>query len=291
MDSSHLVNEIKSLPSLPQAYHKCSHLLEQESTDSAALAEVVSADPAMTLSVLKLVNSAYFNLPRRIERLEHAISIIGRDKFKELVLTAALVEAVSKLAGGEVKMEVFWRHSIYTGLIAKRLALHCYLPNSERLFISGLLHDIGQLLYFTIQPTKALKVSALVLKYGIETNLAESKVLGYNHQQLGAKLCQSWELPDWLTHTVSHHHQPQQKQRHQLESQIIYLANIIASSVYPSLVTLGHEKKIKPACVIEDPVWQALNIKPEVAKTLELEAEGQLNDILKSLIPDLRTVA
>jgi HD-like signal output (HDOD) protein len=290
MDFNQLIEKINALPSLPQAYHKCCHLLEQEVTDSAALASVVSSDPGMTMAVLRLVNSAFYNLSRKIERLDHAISIIGHNKFKDLILTAAVVEAMSKLAGGQVNMEAFWRHSVLTGLLARRIGLYCYFPNSERLHIAGLIHDVGQLIYFNMLGTKALKVCELVSKLGIDPNVAELKVLGFNHHQIGAALCKAWNLPPWLIDTVVNHHNPEQSTDFLLESRVVCLANQLAEQHFPGMTSLGHFKSLVKNQTQVDVINTQLNISQEEMEMATEEALEQLNSVLASLIPDLASV-
>ncbi|WP_435274506.1 HDOD domain-containing protein [Psychrobium sp. nBUS_13] len=291
MDFNLLVEKVNSLPSLPQAYHKCCHLLEQEVTDSAALAKVVNTDPGMTMAVLRLVNSAFYSLPRKIERLDHAISIIGQDKFRDLILTASVVEAMSRLAGGEINMEAFWRHSVLTGLLARRIGLYCYLPNSERLHIAGLLHDVGQLIYFNLLGTKALKICELVSKLGIEPRIAEHKVLGFTSHQIGGALCRAWNLPDWLTETVENHHQPSNSERFEQEASIIGLANNIAGQHFPGITSLGSfNAMVKVQHEIEE-VHTGLNLSSDEIEMATEEALEQLDSVLSSLNPELSSVS
>jgi len=289
MDFNLLLEKIDALPSLPQAYHKCCYLLEQESTDSAALATVVSSDVGMALMVLKVVNSALYNIPRTIERLDHAISIIGHQKFKDLILTAVVVEAMSKLASSNINMEAFWRHSVLTGLIAKRLGLYTYLVNSERLHIAGLIHDVGQLIYFTMLGTKALKVSELVSKLGIDTEIAEQKVLGFNHHDIGAALCKAWKLPEWLIDTVTNHHHPENSVKFLEESRIVALANDIASRHFPGLTSVSYVN-VTSINTVMDPLETKLPLSEEHIEMATQEALEQLDTILVVLVPNLSRI-
>jgi len=291
MDFNLLIQSIESLPSLPQAYHKCCFLLEREVTDSKDLAQVVMTDPAMTIAVLKLVNSAFYNVPRKIERLDHAISIIGHTKFRDLILTASIVRAMSNLASGRVDMEVFWRHSIYTALTAKRLALHAYLPNSERLFLAGLLHDIGQLVYFDMFETKAMKVAQLVGKLSVDVVVAETKVFGFTHQDIGSALCQHWQLPEWLEEPIKYYRSPQQSLYFKHESSILALANSIAEQKYPGLATLGEPQKNIQSVVDDALVWQKVNVDQDLLPTVISDVEDQLQSVMSSLVPELSSVS
>jgi len=290
MDFNLVVQSIESLPSLPQAYHKCCYLLEQDVTDSSDLAQVVKTDPAMTIAVLRLVNSAFYNVPRKIERLDHAISILGHSNFRDLILTTSLVKAMSDLAGGLVDMEVFWRHSIYTALVAKRLALYAYLPNSERLFLAGLLHDIGQLIYFDQFETKATKITQLVSQLGVDVSVAETKVLGFTHQDIGSALCKRWNLPEWLEQPIKFYHKPSQAKGFEHESHLVLLANAIAEQQYGGLASLGQPHPRSAAQVDDNTLWNKANVARDMLPQVLSDVDEQLGSVMASLVPDLTSV-
>lgn len=287
MDFNLLIEKIEALPSLPQAYHKCCYLLEQESTDSNNLAIIVSSDLAMTVMVLRVVNSALYNLPRKIERIDHAISIIGHQKFKELILTTVIVDAMSKLSNSNINMEAFWRHSVFTGLIAKRLALYSYFPNADRLHTAGLVHDVGQLIYFTMLGTKALKVCELVSKFKIEPRVAEQKVLGFNHHAIGAALCKAWKLPNWLIDVVSYYNEPESSTEFVQECRVVSLANKIANQYFPDITSLSNSNTGE--INFNSEVFETkLPLSLEHIEMATEEALEQLEDILMVLVPKLR---
>jgi HD-like signal output (HDOD) protein len=289
MDFNNLIHDLTSLPALPEAYHRCCYLLEQKSTDSKALADVVACDPAMAISVLRLVNSAFYNMPRPIERLDHAISIIGQHGFKDLILTASVVRAIEKLAHGQVDINTFWYHSIFTGLVARRIALHGYMANCERFFIAGLLHDIGQLVYFDVKPNKALQIRELIETHGIEVTVAEEKILGFDHQLLGAALCQHWKLPVWLQETIQYHHIPSQSTDYRTEASVIYLANEIARLHFRGL-TSSDQKMVAYQSTRNATAWKTLNLTEDIIEYVVAEALEQLNEVLATLVPSMPKV-
>jgi len=286
MDFNNLIHDLTSLPVLPQAYHKCCDLLEQKNTDSKALANVVACDPAMAINVLKLVNSAFYNMPRSIERLDHAISIIGQQGFKDLILTTSVVRVMEQLAHGQVDLDVFWHHSIFTGLVARRLALYAYLANCERFFIAGLLHDVGQLIYFDIKPQKAQQVRQLIDTHGIDVIVAEKKILGFDHQVLGAALCRHWNLPEWLQETIEHHHMPSESRHYKTESSVIYLANEISRIHFCGLTTSDNQR-VAYLTTRNMSAWRTLNLTEDIIEYVVAEATEQLNEVLATLVPNV----
>lgn len=289
MDFNLLIEKVDALPSLPQAYHKCCYLLEQEHTDSATLATIVTSDLSMTVMLLKVVNSALYNLPRKIERVDHAISMLGHQKFNELILTTAIVDAISKLSSNNINMTAFWRHSVFTGLLAKRLALYGYLPNCNRLYTAGLVHDIGQLTYFTMLHTKAMKVCELISTLGIETRIAEQKVLGFTHHDVGAALCKAWELPHWLVDITANYHTPDNSVEFNQECRIVHLANKIANQYFPDITSLT-DVTINKNDLTNEIIDAKLAISLEQIEMAVNESLDQLEGILTLLVPNLKSV-
>ena len=254
-------------------------LLADEHTTSDELADVVTLDPAMTTQLLKVVNTAYYRANRRIERIDHAISFIGRRAFEDLILTSAVVTAMDKLANDQLDMRDFWRHSIYTALLSRRLSVHGYVMQGERLFIAGLLHDIGWLVLMQQAPELAL--AGLEQAGDSEAALYrwQREHLGYDHGLLGAKLCEHWQLPEWLQQSLACHRQPTLSDYFCLEASVIHLANGIASQTHPLYGLASDTDSLLPTA------WQQLNLHSDIIEQLESEAQALMDSVCGALMP------
>lgn len=233
MTPTSLVAAVGELSSLPEVYYRAQELLADPSTDSADLGRVIGIDTAMTAKLLRLVNSAFYGLPRRIGSIDHAVSLVGRQSLSELILASVVMDSFSRLSVELVDMSTFWHHSVYTALVAKSLARRSRMLNSERMFTAGLLHDVGQLILYQSEP----ELSAQILQEAPATDegvyQTEMQLLGFSHADVGAALMEQWQLPQWLSESIECHHSPALSAHYPLESSILHLANAIANQEEP----------------------------------------------------------
>ena len=130
-------------------------LINDPDASAAEIGDVISEDPALTARLLKIVNSAFYGFPSRIETVSRAITIVGTLELLDLILAASVVKAFSGIPSELVDMDQFWEHSLYTGVTARVLAGRHRAPDTERYFVAGLLHDIGALVLYRQLPRQS----------------------------------------------------------------------------------------------------------------------------------------
>lgn len=133
----------------------------------------------------------------------------------------------------QVNMEQFWFHSIACGIAARELARRCRLPEDERLFLAGLLHGIGKLVFYSQCADRYREVLQRVEQEGIAAIAAERQVSGFTYADVGAALLKNWRFPERLWTAVAHHLEPAGAPNYRLEAMIIHAASYIASSLQP----------------------------------------------------------
>ncbi len=207
-----LLDDIVTLPSAPTVLVKVTQMIDDPSASFNRLAETISADPSISMKVLRLVNSAYYGVRQRVGSLEHAISLLGLKVVKNLVLTATVFRVFSSTSSGEAPLferEEFWLHCVGTGIVARvlgRRAPQAVLVDPEEAFAAGLLHDVGKIIldqHLHKQFEQALEESATS---GTPLHQCENNIIGVNHAQIGGKLAERWKLPGELVRAISHHH-------------------------------------------------------------------------------------
>ena len=224
-----VIEDMSSLVSPPDVYLKISEMLGDNTASAEELSEVIMSDPSLAARVLKLVNSSYYALPSKIDTLSRAIAIIGMHELSSLVYSLCAVQSFSRISSAVTNMNTFWRHGVYTGLAAKALAERMNCISSERLFVTGLLHDIGTL---TINARFPEIAEDTVYKSGGDENklaLAEQEALGFDHAYLGALMLENWELPAATCDAIRYHHQPRNAQVTTLEASIVHIADAFAN--------------------------------------------------------------
>ena len=151
------------LISLPDIYLRLRSVLDDPDFSMSEVADVISRDPGMTARLLRLVNSAYFGLAAKIETVTRATSLLGTQQVHDLVLATSVADTFEGMSSEVMDMQRFWRRSIHCGILSRQLANKCNVLDSERLFVAGLLRDIGHLvMYQTIplQSQQAMEQSA-----------------------------------------------------------------------------------------------------------------------------------
>ena len=140
-----LLDDVEGLVSPPDVCLRLFELIHAPTTGAKDIAAVVGVDPNLTTRLLRIANSSFYNFSRKIDTISRAVTVIGTAELYQLVLSVSAVKTFANIPNELVKMETFWRHSVYTGLLARALAIRANVLHPERLFVSGLMHDIGSL--------------------------------------------------------------------------------------------------------------------------------------------------
>ena len=239
MTPQDLVANNISLVSLPEVCIQVQSLAESPHTTAADIGEVIGKDTALTTRLLKLVNSAFFGVPRQVDTVTRAVNLIGMRELRNLTLAASAAEVFSAIPDDLIDMSGFWQHSVYTGLIGRNLARSCNVLHSERLFTAGLLHDVGRLLMLMKVPDGVASAEALRAQSNKDICELENQFLDFSHAEVGEALLRHWNLPDNLCLSVLYHHAPQQAHDAHLESAILHVADQVAHCAQQSKDPLG----------------------------------------------------
>ena len=220
-----LLTQSEELPSLPEIYIKVSDLLESEDSSSQDIGLAVQTDPSLTARILKLINSAYYGMPRQVTSVAQAVSLLGRAQLQQILLGTVLAGVFNDMQLRNFSMTTFWRHSIKTAIIARHLAMqNVNIIDHEAFFTAGLLHDIGRLVIAKAMPDELAAVDEQV-RNGADVIKMESEVLGLTHVDVGSALMLKWDMPTIITQCVLNHHRIEHEGEHAIATSIVYLAN------------------------------------------------------------------
>ncbi|PKL74946.1 MAG: hydrolase [Candidatus Melainabacteria bacterium HGW-Melainabacteria-1] len=202
-----IINRVDELPEVPQIAFRAIQLLNNPETDVSSLAEVISSDQALTAKVLRLCNSAYYGLPRKVTTVSEAVLIVGFSSIKSLVLMITTQSSMNKgLLGYKIGPGEFWRHSIGTAETARILAQQLKQAKPEECFIAGLIHDIGKMVLNQHALPEVYRATNLSQKEQQPIHLAEQRILGFDHADIGAALAERWNFPPILVESIRRHH-------------------------------------------------------------------------------------
>ncbi len=229
IEARELVKGVGKLASLPEVCVRVNEMVDDPRCSAAAIGKVISRDTALTAQLLRLANSSFYNFPSNISTISRAITVIGERELRYLVLALSAVRTFSSVPMELINMATFWRHGVYCAVLARLIANRCHVLHSERLFVAGLLHDIGQLVILQRVPDLASVALQRAQDGHEELYEAEREVLGCDHADVGRILLEQWKLPEVLCETVGCHHNIAAAEEARLDAAIVHLANVIAS--------------------------------------------------------------
>ncbi len=279
LTAAQLVEKTENLLSLPDVYVRVNALLDDPTSHADDLTEVISVDPALSVKLLKMVNSPVYGLRGKVDSISRAISVVGFNELRSLVLATVAVGKFKSIKSELVDMPAFWHHSVYTGIAAQQLARHINMLHSERVFLAGLLHDVGRLVLYSQLPDV---VQSLLTRSAQEQRPMfelEQEVLGFTHADVGAELFDRWGLPDGLQMSARWHHSPAAASSHNLEVALVHIANNIAGRVEPganvNCVSAG----------IQGSAWELTGLSEAVVDEVLSETDDRFFEVLAVIEP------
>ncbi len=193
-----------ALPPLPEVSTRVMQRINSGDVGPTEIANLLAADAALVALVFKLVNSAYYSLPRRIDNITQAVAFLGLSEINRLVLTVSIMQALEPESISEYKR--FWRHSFYAALTSRYLARTFFRTMElEGLYSAVLLHDIGKLVYMKFFPEHYRVLNEFSQENGCFFHEAEQSHSMPSHQLFGAILCDRWGLPDSIRDACEFH--------------------------------------------------------------------------------------
>jgi HD-like signal output (HDOD) protein len=220
-----LLDDVEGLVSPPDICLRLFELIHAPATGAKDIAAVVGVDPNLTARLLRIANSSFYSFSRKIDTISRAVTVVGTAELYQLVLSVSAVKTFTGIPNELVKMQTFWQHSVYTGLLARAVAIRAKVLHPERLFVSGLMHDIGSLVLYHQRPDTMRDI--LLVAEGDEEVLyqAELERFKFSHASIAGYLMEQWQLPEELAEAVTWHHQPERAEKARMEAHILYLAN------------------------------------------------------------------
>ena len=205
-----LITKMETLPSMPSLFHEIVAKLRDDNCSLDDVAALLASDLGITAKLLKLVNSAFFGLCRPVSNPMEAVSYLGFDTIKALVLAVNAFSCFEEAPRGPLNLDSLWKHSMQVGNWARAIARAENLPPAEvdECFISGMLHDVGKLALSVNLPGLYHEAVALASAERIPAHAAEDKIFGANHADAGGFILSLWGLPGRVVDAIAYHHHP-----------------------------------------------------------------------------------
>jgi len=259
------IGRISNLPTPPLVFQQINRVINDPNTSAYDIAAILAEDPAMSLKVLKLSNSAFYGLRHEVTSIKQAVVIMGMEAVRSMVLSTAVFDTFKKNSIDPMLQEDFWRHSLATATCI-RLLLRAvsgkWITKSELSFSAGLLHDIGRLVMYSYLPNDFSAARELQETDGVPMLLAEKTALGYTHSDVGALLAEKWGLPLQLKDAIEFHHYPRQSSEESGLAYLAHLADHVAHLTFDAREALEVNKSL-----LDPKVLETLNIAGDQLKS------------------------
>ncbi len=219
-----VVGGAKNLFSLPDIFFQLTEMMRDPRYTLTDIGNVVATDPALSARLLRIVNSAFYGFQSKIDTISRAITIVGADDFYNLVVATEVVTRFSRISTDLVDMTSFWLRSVHCSVLTRLLAKRSGAMKVERLFLAGLLHDVGSLVLYQMMPEQSSKVLLAIRHDRRLLEGIERQVIGFTHTEVGCELLKSWGLPPSIYEVVGASGNPRAATVHKLDACLLYLA-------------------------------------------------------------------
>ncbi|MCX6826227.1 MAG: HDOD domain-containing protein [candidate division Zixibacteria bacterium] len=272
-----MIDRMIELPSPPLVVHRLQEVFSREEISGHDIAKIVEIDQSFTARVLRLVNSPFYGFTRKIVLIEEAVTMLGINAIQQLLLTTSLLGSFKK-ADKSIKISGFWIHSFGVAVIAKALLSHRDKDTQSEVFMGGILHDIGRLVYLRLDPDRFL---SFYVGQDMAPDLAgERGYFGIDHQMAGYMLAQKWNFPKGICDIIKYHHQPIESPLYLQTASAVHIADIICHGFAISHQVNFYITEYYPEA------WKAINLsygelEKRLAKAL-MEFENSVEAFLES---------
>ncbi len=227
---SELKQFVNDLPTLPVVFQELFRRMQDPDTQVSELAEVIARDQALTLKILKLVNSAFYGRPAQISSISRAVIIMGFQAVRSAALAVSVFEHFKDLNndGAAFTLDGFWRHSIGVSCLAKQAALVLHVGVPEDAFVAGLLHDVGKLVMLQHFPDDVEDLTRAAGEQRLTWRTGEEMLFPISHDTIGRALFRAWNFPAAVVEAVACHHRPESASRYAELAALVHLADFFS---------------------------------------------------------------
>lgn len=259
MNVKDIAEKASSLFVLPESVTRLKACMDDQASSIDDIAEVIAFDPSLATQLLRVANSALYRFPNKIDTITRAVQVVGTRSTYDLALAYGVSHAFNEMDGQKVDLDKFWEQSVSCGLLAKYFSDRHNLKEPERLFVAGLLHNIGELIIASMFPEHGQRCA----NFNTRVTPAELQqgVLGFTYSALSAEVIENWGIPATIFDPIRciHH---KDSDGDSIECKILQLSYVLAlDNVNPDIYPSYH------------------NLQPQLHETLSLEHED-LEDAL-----------
>ena len=272
-----LKTKTEQLFALPQATTKLIGLCENPRVNAEKLTEVIRVDPALSSTMIRRANSAMFRGVEKVGSLQDAVVRLGHRNVRSI----ATLMSVFKLSGSEVKSFAFdrfghWIHSLGVGILAEELAMKMALTAPEDVFLAGVLHDFGKLVFDDHLHDDFMKINQTIVSKRAQASDVERQMMGTSHSEMGEVVARNWGLPDKMSVAIGRHHDVGVMDKADKNGMPPVEAVVALANHMTKAILLGTSGDLCDVTITED-MWKRLQFR-----------DGQLSAFIEEIIKSVK---
>jgi len=227
-----IIGQIENLTPISHISQKIMAILSDPLSSLSEIVEVIQYDQNITANLLRICNSSYFGLRKKIVSIRQAVAYLGLEKVANLVIMGSSARNFKGAQEGyDLKEGELWRYSVASALLAQKLAEERGAHNLPLIFTSALLKDIGKVILSSYVQEAFEDILKRVESQRFSFNEAEKEILGIDHAELGAIAAEKWNFNPHMVSIIRNHHNPDMDTQNDLPAQFVYLADSICMMV------------------------------------------------------------
>lgn len=262
------VSRLRTLPTLPKLLQRVIAALEDPETNFANVAELIEVDQSLTSQVLRLANSAFYNVQGSVSQVSQALVMLGTAVTRSVVLSTGALDMRN------VGLPGFWEHSLGCAVASGAIAKVTGLANPEEATAAGLLHDLGKVVLYKQLPDAfeyIVTTAAASNRSFLDVERAE---LGTDHSEIAGWLVDKWRFPAALAEPIALHHAPSRALHAPDETAIVHVANALVRAVgYGS----GGDRRL---AAVDPTAWARLALTPDTLDAVLERFDADLDHAL-----------
>lgn len=274
--SKYLTSTFDYLPILSKSDLEVIKLLNNEEITFNLISEIISKNHSLAARILAIANSPAYGFPNKISTVEMAITVLGIEAVKDLVIGFSIINSTLQEKDRYFIAEAFNEHAYLCGYVSQLLANDFDYPIKNEAFVAGLLHDIGIAISHRFLNNEFKLISELKFYRKISQTKAEKMILGTTHCEIGATVAEKWSLPEQLVDVIRFHHSPSECERNKKLVAIVHLADFIASKEAPQYLLSSEDEPLDKSIMSilnipdESYLYDVVNNVSELIKTIEI---------------------
>lgn len=230
LSQQNIVARLRQLPSLPLIVQEVIASFNDADLDTTTLAHKIAQDQGLSAKVLRVANSTFYGLPRKVGSVQDAVMVLGFDTVRSLVLSAGMVQAFPSSPDSLFDRQAYWQRCFRVAALSKALAKE--LRQVQQLaFTAGMFYDIGQLVLDLCIPQRFAKLLQQQKTTGLGLAELERAELGFDHADVGAELIRLWNFPPEIELVTRHWQQPECQSSYDPLVCIVHTAALLESGL------------------------------------------------------------